>query len=200
MAHSTHAELPKFVVERLADLARQVRLRTGKIWLRQLTQEQRQRAEQGDSMGPEIIDIWAQVHDLSPYQAVIQLAEKNNFLMSGEAQDLLGHLGLLTPPRRRPKARSKPVFGEDGVLWWDGRAILELRLMNVKSGPELVLRAFQQARWKKEIDSPFAGNGGEFLYNVLRQLNQKSDEIQFHACRGATRVRWNRPTDSELPA
>ena len=51
MTQSTNAELPNSVVERFAELARQVPLSniTEKVWCRQLTQEQRQRAEQSET-------------------------------------------------------------------------------------------------------------------------------------------------------
>jgi len=194
MVARSQTELPTFVVERIADLKRKVRLDpiVWRVWTTLLTETERQRAAKSRKMGPDIVDIWAKLKNLSAVQAVIEIARKANFLFPDEDQELLHHLGYSSDPRGRGRARIKPEFGEDGTLRFGDREIRVVPRRKNKTKPELLLQAFQDAKWVAEIDNPFPDTDRQYLDNAVRLINEDLVCIRFKMRRGGTRVGWTR--------
>ena len=66
----------KILARRLCDLATRVRWPKNRqlIWQRLLTSQQRELVEAREDVGPDIVDIWAQLYGIHPLRAVLNLA------------------------------------------------------------------------------------------------------------------------------
>jgi len=183
-----------FAAERLADLKRKVRLHPiiVKVWKEFLTEDERQRVTTSTRMGPDIVDIWAKLKKVSPEQAVIEIARKTNFLFPDEDQDLLRHLGFSRNTRGQNTKQTKPVFGADGILKLGDRILRIVPRKKIKTKPELLLQAFQAAKWVTEIANPFPGKDVQYLHNAVRQTNKNLACIRFSVLGGGTSVTWTR--------
>jgi hypothetical protein len=186
------AEPPPFVLERIEGLARRVRhpMIVKRVWMRQLTEAERQRVAVSDEIGPDIISIWAELKQVDRHQAVIYLARTNNLLYASDAEDLLQDLGFSGDSDRLPQARVKPSYKE-GKLLYDSQVIRTVLRKTNRTKPELLLEAFERADWPSEIDNPFAAEAAEYLHNAVRETNKKLRDIRFSSAGGAVKVRWD---------
>jgi integrase len=106
----------KILSRRLRDLANRVRWPKNRqlIWQRLLTSQQRELVEAREDVGPDIVDIWAQLHGIHPFRAALDLAYEIEAILPKEyarlVEDVEAELASEDDPVVSPAIRDGSVF------------------------------------------------------------------------------------------
>jgi hypothetical protein len=139
---------------KLKDLATAVRVNeiVVRIWKTSFTEEERQKITADESMGPDIIDIWAKFKGVSPTRAVLELAREANLLADQDFHRLLRSFGEEVKPTESPPL---PVWDKAlGELRLGNTVIKRVRRLKVATNASLILDAFQELGWPPYADDP----------------------------------------------
>jgi hypothetical protein len=132
--------------------------------------------------------MWREVRGGSPEQAIVETAHAIGFLDQNGYQWLLREIGVTESPAHAERPQWNPTTGE---LRFGGRVVRKVRILKRRSGPHLILDAFQHAGWPSRIDNPLGG-APEDLHDMVRTLNRGLRRIRFHAQEGGGALVWKR--------
>jgi hypothetical protein len=156
-----------------------------------LSDQERNRVERSPTIGPDIIDIWAKLRGLTFHVALVDLARKCNFLLPDEDQRLLQALGQPAVIGSRGEMR-KPRLDSQGRLWLGDQIIRTLRLSKRPTKVLKLIRAFQEAKWKRTIPNPFFENPDpQYVHKAVSLANGRLQVIRFSVQNGGGEVAWS---------
>lgn len=184
--------------QKLKELAMAVRtdVITDRIWKTLFTEEERQQISADDTMGPDIIDIWAKFKGVSGLRAVADLARKMDLLSDAGFHQLLRSVGEESPPVEKPVL---PDWNKSlGELRFDGQLIKRVRRLKAATNVTRILDAFQETGWPSQMDDPIPEEPSlqqtptQRLQETVKSLNQGLKAIHFRTDGTGEGVVWER--------
>lgn len=137
------------------------------------------------------IGMWCILYGVTPARAVLEIAQRLNFLDQGTFEWLLHELGE-EPVHAEPG--SIPVWNrETGRLQYNGRTIRRVRIMKNPSNIQIILDSFQADGWPRTISNPIREASQQQLHEALRSLNDRLRRIRFASVQGGRVIRWELP-------
>ena len=182
----------------LKELASKVRVNVivDRIWKTLFTEEERQQISADDTMGPDIIDIWAKFKRMSGQRAVADLARKMDLLSDAGFHQLLRSIGEESPPLEKPPL---PDWNKSlGELRFDGQLIKRVRQLKVATNVIQILDVFQEEGWPSHVEDPLSPiktlrqNQTQRLQEAVKSLNQGLKVIRFRTDGTGEGVVWER--------
>jgi hypothetical protein len=126
-----------------------------RIWSGLLTEEERKLVKEDDSIGPDIVDIWAKLRGISASRAIVDLGLKLNLISDFDAQQLLKKLG----EEDKPTGPALPAWDRSAGILRLGSAVVK-RVLRLKKATNAIriLNSFQETGWPSRLDDPLTLN------------------------------------------
>lgn len=183
--------------EKWISLRASVRVRqiVERIWNELLTEEERKAVEQDDSIGPDIVDIWAKLRAISPKQAIVDLGVELNLITDLDRRQLLRKLGEQVKPMGAPL----PVWDRSlGHLRLGDIVIKRVRRLKVATNAIRILNLFQEMGWPPHMEDPLTPcknlrqSPKKRLQDVIKSLNENLKLIRFRGDGTGAGIVWER--------
>ncbi len=187
------ANLPPKVMEELQTQYLRIKafVSATRLWERVLTNQERQRLGgevEGSHAKLGTVGMWQAVRGGSDARAVIDIAQALGFLDQTGYHWLLGEIG--EKPRKVQEPLHRPTWdAREGELRLAGQVIRPVRVLGKPSNVQIILDAFQKAKWARQIRNPLP-LGQQQLHQALRSLNKSLREIRFHSRNGGQIISW----------
>ncbi len=187
------ANLPPKVMEELQIQYLRIKafVSAARLWERVLTNQERQRLGgelEGSYAKLGTVGMWQAVRGGSDARAVIDIAQALGFL------DQTGYHWLLCEIGDRPVRAQEPLHrptwdAKEGELRLAGQVIRSVRVLGKPSNIQVILDAFQEAKWARQIRNPLR-LGQQQLHQALHSLNKSLRAIRFHSRSGGQIISW----------
>ena len=166
-----------------------------RIWNGLLTEEERKLIEKDDSMGPDIVDIWAKLRGVSASRAITDLGMELNLISDFDRRQLLKKLG----EEVKPTGPALPAWDRSaGILRLGNAVVKRVRRLKVATNGILILDAFQEMGWPSHLDDPLSPRPGlrqsseKRLQDAIKSLNNNLKLIRFRGDGTGKGIVWER--------
>lgn len=166
-----------------------------RIWNGLLTEEERTLVEKDDSIGPDIVDIWAKLRGISANRAIVDLGMELNLISDFDRRQLLKKLG----EEVKPSGPALPAWDRSaGTLRLGNAVVKRVRRLKVATNASLILNAFQEMGWPPHLDDPLPPNKKlrqspeKRLQDAIKSLNEGLKLIRFRGDGTGKGIVWER--------
>jgi hypothetical protein len=191
-------QLPPEVLRQLQDLSLRINVPfvAQRAWDRLLTDADRQELggdlELAFRQFGKLIGMWMRLNRVSEVRAILELAQRLNFLAEADFQWLARETGEESLPA--PPVSPKPSWNSDRCeLFFEGAVIRKIRGRSVATNLVMILDSFQQQGWPDRIDYPFSGiRDPQRLREAVATLNEGVTAIRFRCDGSSAGILWER--------
>jgi hypothetical protein len=161
-----------------------------RLWERVLTDRERQ--DLGGDFEQcyarlKTVGMWTELRGVSRRRAIIDISPEHWLIDESTFQWLLREIG--EAPAVQKTAVCPQWQASTGTLRLGRRVIRKVRLTNPPANIQLILNAFQDARWASRINNPLR-LGQQQLHQALRTLHKGLGKIRFHSLNGGKAISW----------
>ncbi|MEX2308413.1 MAG: hypothetical protein WD738_12505, partial [Pirellulales bacterium] len=150
----------------------------------------------------QILDVLVEYRQWTYERALIELAFGLDMVGPGRYRALRRQIGEpadvhATAMQNSSQSLAKPRWDRaEGQLWLGDDIIRMVRIRRTPSRVQRLIEAFERARWKKAIESPFADElSQDGLHGFLNDVNDGLKQIRFHGRAGGRELTWSYVTE-----
>jgi hypothetical protein len=130
--------------------------------------------------------MWAAVREVSPDQAIVQIAYALDWLDTKTSSELLEALGGGAENLSKPR-----WLKEKRELWFEGKIVRQIRNASRAKNIIAILDAFEDSGWPTQIDDPVTSGGDSSQRRrTIESLNKDLKRIRFSCAGDGDSFRW----------